>query len=235
MRGALRGTQDQCAATVGDQATIAHRQRAAEHPCAEDFLNGQRLFLPCLGVQQGPAPCGHRDLCELFPSGSELVHVPRGGQCIGAPGVDGAVRRFVGVGIGRCDIRAPHASLRAAVRDQRNIAQTRRNGRLCVGDHRHEARTTDVGAIVVARLEAKVFTQRQRRHPALRCRGEDAVDIAELQSAICQRTLRCLGHEVQRGHARRDFSDVGLGDTDNRAASSSHGVGHALVSGSNTG
>ena len=82
--GALGRGDNDCAAAIGDEAAVTHREGIAHHARGENALDGQRLLLPRRRVKQGPFARGHRDGGELLARRAELMHMPRGGKRVRA-------------------------------------------------------------------------------------------------------------------------------------------------------
>ena len=52
--GASGGRDDDGAATVGDEAAVAHREGITHHARVQHLIARERLLLPRLGIEQGP-------------------------------------------------------------------------------------------------------------------------------------------------------------------------------------
>src|SRR6185436_7645116 len=61
-----------------------------------------------------------------------------------------------------------------------------------------------------------------------------AVDVLQRQSAIGERTLCALRHEIHRAHAVGDLTEIALGHTHDRSSAALQAV-HHVASGVNTG
>lgn len=139
------------------------------------------------------------------------------------------------IGVGRGDVGPSHAALGAAVGDHGDLAQAGLDRGLGARNHGHERGAAHVRGVVVARLDAEVFGQRQRGHAALRGGGEQPVDLVQAQAAVVQRARRGLRHEVEGAEAGHDFAQVGFGGADDGDAAALQGGGHAGSSISKTG
>ena len=133
-------------------------------------LSGSRDHARSLPLRPGAR--GDRDLGELLGRRAERVHVARGGQRVAGDRQQRAVGRLVGVDLLHRRGRAPHRALRAAVGDQRDVAQARADRRPRVGDVGHGRRAADLRAVDVARAHAERLGEVQRRHRQLRRRRE---------------------------------------------------------------
>ena len=98
-----------------------------------------------------------------------------------------------------------------------------------------ERGAADDGRAEEARVDAEILGEPQHRQPALRGGREQAVDILEAQTAVVERTLGPLRHQVDEGEAFRHLAEIGFGNPDNRRAAAVEPLHHAASTGTNTG
>ncbi len=215
--------------------TIAPPPSTTRQQSRHDLLDGEGFFLPGDRVQQRPLARRHRDLGEIFARRAVLMHVARGGQRVRADGQDWFVRGLVMIVFARTRRRAAHRTLRAAVRDDRDFAQSRFDRRLRMRDMRHERRAADDRAVEILRLDAQVLGQRHRPHAHLRRRHEEAVDIGQFQAGIVERAHGGLRHQIDRARMRRDQAEIGFRCADDCNTTAFTAAHFAPSAGVNTG
>ena len=98
----------------------------------------------------------------------------------------------------------------------RDLAQAQLQRRLRVRDVKHEGRAAEDRRVDKGWRDAEIFAQCEARGAALRRRAEKAVDIAQSETAIGERPLDALRHQIDRAHLRGDRAQIGFGDADDR-------------------
>ena len=136
--------------------------RAGQHA-----LDGQRLLLPRGRIEQRPFARSHSDGGQLLARGAELVHMPRGGERVGARRHERLERCFVRVDLAHRRLFAPDAALRAAVGNDGDVAEAQRDRAHGMGHVVLERRAADDGRAEERRVDAEILGQRQHRQPAL--------------------------------------------------------------------
>jgi len=124
-------------------------------------------------------------------------------------------------------------ALGAAVRDQRDVAQARRQRRQSVVEVGDEGAAPDLRGIRIAGRQAEIFRQAQRRHEELEAGGEHPVDIPQRQAGVGDGPRRGQRHRVG-GPVRHD-RDTRLADPDDGRGSAQGSAHGASSTGSNTG
>ena len=80
---------------VGDKAAVINREWVADHPGGENVLQAQRVPRERFRIKLSPTSGSHRNLGELTPGRSILVHVPRGNERVRRGRVERLIRCFI--------------------------------------------------------------------------------------------------------------------------------------------
>ena len=170
-------------AGVGDEAAVEQVEGPRDPARVVVVVEGHRVAHHRLGVELRPLARGHRDLRQRLPCAvlAVLVHVARAGQRVVDRRADEAVGRLVllaghvGLGETPAAARAPHplAPSRLPVRDERDLAVPRVDGRHRVGDVDDEGRAADGRRVREARVDAQVLARREGGE----ARGEEPIDV----------------------------------------------------------
>ncbi|MNC85751.1 hypothetical protein D3C83_13630 [compost metagenome] len=159
----------------------------------------------------------------------------RSGHGVRADRKQRAVGRLIRVEFARRCCSARNRALRAAIGEERDLAQPELDRRLGVRHVRHEGGAADLGAIEAFRLDMQVLGERHGRDAHLRCGGENAVHVGELEPALVECAHRRLRHEIDGTGVRCNLAQVRFRDADDGDACALQSVHFDPSAGVNTG
>ena len=197
--GPICARQHHRAARVGDEADIEQVERVGDRARVEHVGHRDRIAEARLRIERRPLPGGDRDLGPLLERGAVLVHVARGDHAEVAAGPAEAVGELelpAERGVTGAGDPGPRAA-GLSVRDDRDIAEAVVQGGHRVPHHDDEGAAAHRGAVHVARLDAEGLAE---RGGGVLARGEDAVDVLDLEARVADRVRDRL--EMQRELAR---------------------------------
>src|SRR5581483_1984128 len=182
-------------------ADVQDVERPDDRTSAEHVLDGERLAVLRLGIEGGPPARGDGKLRPLLERGAVLVNVPGRDEAEVRRRSAEAVRRLELPGDGRVtagrdtDAGAP----RLPVRDDGDVAQAVVQGEHRVADHDDEGAAAHGGAVDEARSDADRLRD---GGGGVLARGEDAVDVGDLQAGVAHGV-------VDRLHVQRELTLAG--------------------------